>query len=366
MGRLQQGSSFLYDAATNDIIGVRDQDGSEHLFVFDDIPADVLKFNTSPTNHPDAVGEMGWNVAEDTLDLKVSGGVTLQLGLEEHARALNNSGQTILNGQVAGLNGVGLGSGIGISRFNADGAVPSLYVIGVATEDIPDGVRGRVTVRGFVHDLDTTGALYGESWAVGDLLYANPATPGGLTKVQPVPPNLVVPMAVIVAVSATAGVLAVRPTIFLQFYFGVIRAAATQVLALANTPQAVTFDATVTDGGVHVGSPVSRIVVDHPGFYFFQMAIQVDNTTASARLLWFWLRKNGVDIPNTASKVVVQGNPGNGLLTKTIPVSVTSGGDYFEVMWTADDVSARLFGEAAAGSIPAVPAVSVTVFSNNQ
>jgi hypothetical protein len=365
MSRLQQGSTFLYDVVTGDIVGVRDQDGSEHLFVFDDLPADVIKFNTSPTNTPDQVGEMGWNAAEDTLDLKVSGDVTLQLGLEEHARALNNSGALIGNGQVAGLNGVNLGTGIGISKYLADGATPPLYVIGVATQDIADGTRGRVTVRGFVHDLDTTGALYGETWLIGDLLYASSTVPGGLTKVQPVPPALVVPIAIVVAVSATVGVIAVRPTIFLQFYYGAFLSTAIQTAGAINTPQAATFNTTVLSSGVALGTPTSRVVLGKPGLYFFQIAVQADNTSASAAFLWFWIRRNGVDEPNTAAKIVVQGNPGNTLLTRMLPI-ICQANDYIEIMWAVSSTNARLLAEAAAGSVPATPSVSISVFQNNQ
>jgi len=80
----------------------------------------------------------------------------------------------------------------------ADGSVPPEYMMGVATEDIPDNEFGYVTSFGLVRGFNTTGAPYGEVWADGDLLYFDPATPGDWTNVQPSAPNIAVPVAVVV------------------------------------------------------------------------------------------------------------------------------------------------------------------------
>jgi hypothetical protein len=80
----------------------------------------------------------------------------------------------------------------------ADGSVPAEYMMGVTTQDIDNNAFGYVTSFGLVRGFDTTGSPYGEVWADGDLLYFDPATPGTWTNVQPVAPNISVPVAVVV------------------------------------------------------------------------------------------------------------------------------------------------------------------------
>ena len=62
-------------------------------------------------------------------------------------------------------------------------------ILGVATESIAHNGFGRIATYGIVHDVNTTGAAYSETWANGDVIWYNPAT-GGLTKTKPTAPNL--------------------------------------------------------------------------------------------------------------------------------------------------------------------------------
>jgi hypothetical protein len=83
-------------------------------------------------------------------------------------------------------------------------------ILGVATENIPLNDWGYVTWFGEVKKVNTTGGV--EAWVQGDILFYNPAVAGGLTKFVPVAPNPKVIVAAVVHVSATVGILFVRPT----------------------------------------------------------------------------------------------------------------------------------------------------------
>jgi hypothetical protein len=75
----------------------------------------------------------------------------------------------------------------------------------------------------------------------------------------------------------------------------------------------MTFNTTDAANGVTIGSPTSRIVVAEQGVYNVQFSAQLDKTSGAAANIYIWLRKNGTNVLNTASKVAIQGTcSGNG------------------------------------------------------
>jgi hypothetical protein len=71
--------------------------------------------------------------------------------------------------------------------------------------DIAKNQRGVITTNGIVNDVPTN------AFAAGDILWANPAVPGGLTLTPPVAPNLKLPVAVVLR-KAGSGSIYVRMT----------------------------------------------------------------------------------------------------------------------------------------------------------
>lgn len=135
-------------------------------------------------------GTISWNSTEQTLDI-TQDGTTLQVGQELQYIVRNTSGSTIANGTFVGFAGVTSGSNrIIAAPFNTS-TMTAIRLIGFATEDIANGVNGRVTNFGYVRGLDTRGtAVTGmsvgdEDWSDGDVLYVHPTAAGKLTKVAP-------------------------------------------------------------------------------------------------------------------------------------------------------------------------------------
>jgi hypothetical protein len=89
------------------------------------------------------------------------------------------------------------------------------YLMGIAAENIALNGFGIVTSFGLVRGFNTTGSPYGETWADGDILYYNPAVPGGLTKTIPAAPNVKAIIAAVVN-AATAG----SGSVFVRVSFG--------------------------------------------------------------------------------------------------------------------------------------------------
>ena len=159
-------------------------------------------------------GRMAWDVASETLQIGVNGGANLQVGQEFHILVQNTTEQTIVHGQVVmgavdnqGRLRIFGESVIGCELAVADGSVPSKLFLGIATVDILPEHRGVVTTNGVVGNLNTL------AFTAGDILWADPLVPGGLTLTPPTAPNLKLPIAVVLRrAGGTAGTIYVRMT----------------------------------------------------------------------------------------------------------------------------------------------------------
>lgn len=323
---------------------------------------DTLDFNTTAIA-PDQMARLKWNTLDETLDLGMAFGVTQQIGLETYARVQNNTGVTIPNGTVVGFTGAVPDSALAVAPYLATAATSSLNVLGIMTHELPDsGEVGYCTVWGHVRGVDTSAFL------IGDVLYASPLVAGGLTKVKPTAPDNVIPMATVLRVGTTDGVLFVRPTIEQQKYYGTFTDSTTQTPAAVYTPQALTFNTTETSLGFSRGTPTSRIVASVSGFYNFQFSIQLTSGSASNKYLWIWPRINGVDLRDSNGRVSVNGSGTDVVAAWNWTVSLGAN-DYFELWFAADDTNIQLVAEPATtgpdGSAtfarPAVPSVILTV-----
>lgn len=317
-----------------------------------------LDFDLDP-KHVDKPGRLAWNATDDTLNLHHTGGVTQQIGQETYAQVINNTGAVLANGTCVGFGGVLTGT-ISATKYLANGSQPGLYVLAILTQDIAVGERGLATVWGNVRELNTTGSLYGETWAVGDILYASPTVAGGLTKVKPTAPNVAVPMAAVLTVSATVGEIFVRPTIEQQLYYGDFSKTADQSPAVINTAEPITFNVTESSNGVSIGTPASRIVAANSGLYSFAFHAQIISGNASSKDVFIWFRKNGVNIANSTLAVTLAANAQYFPVAKTDFYSLAAG-DYIEAYWASSDVAVTLKAIAASGFAPASPAAGLSV-----
>ena len=174
-----------------------------------------LKFDTTPSGYPTgplANGTVYWDDADSIKSLNIvmedSGEVVQHIGEETYYRVKASS--AITNGQVVMFTGT-VGASGGLLGAPATGltATQNEYIMGVATQNIALNGWGYITWFGEVKKVNTTGGA--ETWADGQILYYNPAVPGGLTKFVPVAPNPKVIVASVVHAD-TNGILFVRPT----------------------------------------------------------------------------------------------------------------------------------------------------------
>jgi hypothetical protein len=259
-----------------------------------------------------------------------------QASRETFTLVQNSTGATLPKGTVVGFAGVGAANLLSVAAYLANGSTPSLYILGVLDETIPDsGATGLCSVWGPVTGIDTS------AFNVGDILYANPTVAGAFT-------------------NATDGVIFVRPTIEQQKYYGEFTKTTDQTPALTNTAYALTFDNTEVAEGISIGSPASRIVVVQSGLYQFDATVQISSSNSNAKTVWLWFRKNGTDVANSARLVTININNGYTAVSMSEFFSLAAN-DRIEIMFAADDTAITVDNVAATAFAPAAPAVVLAV-----
>lgn len=317
-------------------------------------PVDYLDFDTTGTVAPHQTGRLDWDSDDATLELDMEYGVVQQIGQETYARVQNNTGVTIPNGTVVGFAGAS-DNAVRVAPYLADGSQPSLYILGVMTHDLPDtGERGYCTVWGFVRDVNTS------AFTQGDILYASPTVAGGFTNVKPTAPNNVIPVAAVIKVGTTDGIIFVRPTIDQQQSYGTFNRTTSYVAALANTAYAVPFTSTAVSNGVNIGTPTSRIVVSQSGYYDISCTLQYTSTNSSQKDGYTWIRKNGVDIPQSSRITTLALNGGYRPVFISEAVSLAAN-DYIEIMFATTDVALSIVAAPATAFAPGSPAANLIV-----
>jgi len=134
----------------------------------------------------------------------------------------------------------------------------------------------------------------------------------------------------------------------------------TQTNPVANTVNLFTYNSVVSDYEVTRGTPTSKIIVANTGVYNFQFSAQLDKTGGSASAVYIWPRINGVNLPDSATKIVIDG-PNNEIVAAWNFVLVLKANDYFELAWESSDTNVVIPYVTATGNIPAIPSIILTV-----
>jgi hypothetical protein len=169
---------------------------------------DGIIFDVAAGLEANVEGEVVWDDEAGTLAVGINGGATLFVGEETLIRVTNQTGVQLSKGTLLAYDGtVGNSGRLLVKKAVADGTDPSKLILGVALRDIPDDEDGYAVQQGRLKPFNTTAT----DWVQNDILWADPAVDGGLTRVEPAAPNLRVAVAVVVSTGAS-GTLYVRVT----------------------------------------------------------------------------------------------------------------------------------------------------------
>lgn len=152
------------------------------------------------------------------------------------------------------------------------------------------------------------------------------------------------------------------PRQFAASRYGSFYDTTTQVATVINTATAITFNNTDLSNGV-VLSTTSRVMVDTPGIYNFDTSFQLDKTAGGTGLFYLWFRLNGVDVPDSASQIRIQGNNAEVFSSLNYFFNLNAG-DYVELIFSVDDLSVQILAETAVAPHPGIPSIILTVSNN--
>lgn len=145
-----------------------------------------------------------------------------------------------------------------------------------------------------------------------------------------------------------------------QMPYGTFSSDFTQIVSAADTATVALFN--ITEDSNNVSLDNSKIIAGETGDYFFQFSAQFYKPGGSAAQADIWLRKNGMDIPRTNSRVTLQGNPNEVLITLNYILDLDAG-DYVEVVFSSadDTVGVIAYPSAPFPSRPALPSIIATL-----
>jgi hypothetical protein len=153
------------------------------------------------------------------------------------------------------------------------------------------------------------------------------------------------------------------PREFKRARYGSFYDTTTQTATTINTAKAITFNSTDLSNGVFIGTPTSRIIVDSEGIYNFDTSFQLDKTTGGTDEFYFWFRLNGVDVPDSASQIRIQGNDAEIFASLNYFFDLKAG-DYVEMMFSTTSLSVELLSVVATPPVPGIPSIILTVSNN--
>jgi hypothetical protein len=100
--------------------------------------------------------------------------------------------------------------------------------------------------------------------------------------------------------------------------------------------------------------------IENAGVYNIQFSAQLIKTDSGTDYVDIWLRRNGVDLLDSATNVTLIGN--NDRQVAAWNWFTTAGaGDYYQIMWASADTDTQLLAEPATGVHPGIPSVIATV-----
>jgi hypothetical protein len=134
-----------------------------------------------------------------------------------------------------------------------------------------------------------------------------------------------------------------------------------------NTAGAMRYEITELSQGVTIennlaGHP-TRITTNTLGVFNIQFSAQFhyNGGGGSGQTVNIWLSHNGTAVPDTTTKIIVSSNNHYNVAAWNFFVNANTVPQYFELMWQTDNANIGIDMVPAAGSVPRVPSIILTV-----
>jgi len=168
-------------------------------------PVDSLFFKTSVSPNNVDTAKMRWDYELGTVVLGMYDKVPNELGFKNFWLVKNQTGSTITKGSIVYANGTFGASGrITVAKFIANGSIDAKLLLGITAHDLTNGEDGYVISFGKIRQVNT------DTFAAGAILYPSPTTAGVWTDVEPVAPNIDMPIGFCINSHVNNGTISIR------------------------------------------------------------------------------------------------------------------------------------------------------------
>jgi hypothetical protein len=124
----------------------------------------------------------------------------------------------------------------------------------------------------------------------------------------------------------------------------------------------MSFNTIDITNGVSVSGSTSPfntyIKTENAGVYNIQFSAQLDKIDSGNDEIVIWLRKNGINLTDTATTITLSGNNAKNVAAWNWFVN-SAANDYYQIIWQSADTNVRLLAEPMDGH-PGIPSVIVT------
>lgn len=136
---------------------------------------------------------------------------------------------------------------------------------------------------------------------------------------------------------------------------------ADQPLDTINVEQAVRFNQTYLTNGMFINGPTtSQITMTYSGVYNFQFNAMLRSSSASSKIAYIWINRNGDDVGYTAREYLISGSGGVLEINWNFNIDMQAG-QYIEIMWTGDNIDLSLDAVAPTSPHPGIPSAVIAV-----
>lgn len=144
-------------------------------------------------------------------------------------------------------------------------------------------------------------------------------------------------------------------------YYGSFCDTTTQTASSTTVAYPMYFNTDEGSSGFSIVSG-SQITAQYAGTYNLQFSTQINKGTGGPADIKIWFRKNGVNIPRSATKLHIQGNNAAAVAAWNF-ITPLLASEYLEIMWNTDDTAVELLFENSSSSpdIPQIPSVIATI-----
>lgn len=122
----------------------------------------------------------------------------------------------------------------------------------------------------------------------------------------------------------------------------------------------VTLSNTTVSQGIALQNS-TQIVVSKSAYYYLAVMMQFSKTSGgSAAKINFWLRKNGLNVPDSTTDMTISNNNSNAVASWSYLLYLNTN-DYVEMVWNSPSSESILPAVAAQTNIPATPSARMSL-----